>query len=41
LPTTTPIEFGKVWRALLSGAEWEQVFRAFEVALVGAAPGIA
>jgi hypothetical protein len=32
LPTTISIEFGKVWRALLSGADREQAFRAFEVA---------
>jgi TnpA family transposase len=32
LPTTTSIEFGRVWRALLSGADREQAFRAFEVA---------
>jgi hypothetical protein len=32
LPTTTSIDFGKVWRALLSGADREQAFRAFEVA---------
>jgi hypothetical protein len=32
LPTTISIEFGKVWRALLSGADREQASRAFEVA---------
>ncbi len=32
LTTTTSIDFGKVWRALLSGADREQAFRAFEVA---------
>jgi len=32
LPTTISIEFGKVWRARLSGTDREQAFRAFEVA---------
>ena len=32
LPTTTAIDLGRVWRALLSGADREQAFRAFEVA---------
>ena len=29
---STSIDFGKVWKALLSGADREQAFRAFEVA---------
>ena len=32
LPVSTSIDFGKVWRALLSGADRERAFRAFEVA---------
>jgi hypothetical protein len=32
LPTTTAIDLGRAWRALLSGADREQAFRAFEVA---------
>ncbi len=32
LPTTPVIDFGRVWRALLSGTDREQAFRAFEVA---------
>jgi hypothetical protein len=32
LPAATAIDFGRVWRALLSGADREQAFRAFEVA---------
>jgi TnpA family transposase len=32
LPVSTSIDFGKVWKALLSGADREQAFRAFEVA---------
>jgi Tn3 transposase DDE domain len=32
LPAETAIDFGRVWRALLSGADREQAFRAFEVA---------
>src|SRR5450631_411898 len=34
LPTTTAIDLGRVWRALLSGADREQAFRAFEVAIL-------
>ena len=32
LPTTPAIDLGRVWRALLSGADREQALRAFEVA---------
>jgi hypothetical protein len=32
LPAATAIDFGRVWRTLLSGADREQAFRAFEVA---------
>lgn len=32
LPVSTSIDFGKVWRTLLSGADRERAFRAFEVA---------
>jgi hypothetical protein len=32
LPVSISIDFGKVWRALLSGADRERAFRAFEVA---------
>jgi TnpA family transposase len=32
LPTTPEIDLGRVWRALLTGADREQAFRAFEVA---------
>jgi TnpA family transposase len=32
LPTTPEIDLGRVWRALLAGADREQAFRAFEVA---------
>jgi hypothetical protein len=32
LPTSTPIEFGKVWKALLASTDRERAFRAFEVA---------
>jgi TnpA family transposase len=32
LPVSTAIEFGKVWKALLSGQDRERAFRAFEVA---------
>jgi hypothetical protein len=32
LPTTPTIDLGRVWRALLAGADCEQAFRAFEVA---------
>jgi hypothetical protein len=30
LPTTTAIDLGRVWRAVLSGADREQVFRSRE-----------
>jgi hypothetical protein len=32
LPKDAEVDFGRVWRALLSGADREQAFRAFEVA---------
>ena len=32
LPTTPEIDLGRVWRALLTGADRELAFRAFEVA---------
>jgi TnpA family transposase len=32
LPATIAIDFGKVWRVLLSGSDRERAFRAFEVA---------
>jgi TnpA family transposase len=32
LPTSSSVDFGKVWRALLSGTDRERAFRAFEVA---------
>ena len=32
LPVSTSIDFGKVWKALLSGQDRERAFRAFEVA---------
>ena len=32
MPTTPTIDLGRVWRALLAGADREQAFRAFEVA---------
>jgi hypothetical protein len=31
LPTTPTIDLGRVWRALISGADREQAFRALEV----------
>jgi len=32
LPTWSSVDFGKVWRALLSGTDRERAFQAFEVA---------